>query len=231
VEWLAAKGVGNIVTDNPAMQEYYRREYGTDSICIAYGSEDQYGVEPAIYQELAVAPGQYLLVVARLERENNTDIVIREYVASGVKMPLVIVGDAPYGDEYLKELHGLANEKVIFAERINDQGKLNALYAGAYLYLHGHEVGGTNPSLLRAMGRGTAPVVVDVDFNRHVVGDQGFFFRKDPGALAGLLSRLVAAPGEIAGIRAGLGERTHSRYSWADVVTRYAGYFRELAAG
>ncbi|MBP8979625.1 MAG: DUF1972 domain-containing protein [Syntrophobacterales bacterium] len=229
VEWLAAKGVRQIVTDNPAMQEYYRREYGTDSICIAYGSEDRYGLDPTVYGEVGVTAERYLLVVARLERENNTDIVIREYVAARVEMPLVIVGDAPYGDEYLKELHRLADEKVIFAGRVNDQGKLNALYRGAYLYLHGHEVGGTNPSLLRAMGLGTVPLAVDVDFNRRVVGEQGYFFRKDPGDLAGMLSRLVATPGEVARIRSGIGEWTRSRYSWKEVVARYADYFRELA--
>ncbi|MDI9569208.1 MAG: DUF1972 domain-containing protein [Pseudomonadota bacterium] len=231
VEWLSARGVRNIVTDNPAMQEYYRREYGADSICIAYGSEDRRGVEPAVYGELAVAPQGYLLVVARLERENNTDVIIREYVASGLEMPLVVVGDAPYDDEYPKELHGMANEKVIFAGRINDQGRLNALYRGAYLYLHGHEVGGTNPSLLRAMGLGTVPVAADVDFNRRVIDAQGFFFRKDPGDLARLLARLVAASGEIAAIRAAVGDWTRKHYSWADVVARYAGYFQELAAG
>jgi len=229
VEWLAARGVKNIVTDNPAMLEYYRREYAADSICIAYGSEDRYGVEPAVYEELALVPEGYLLVVARLERENNTDVVIREYVASEVEMPLIVVGDAPYGDEYLKELQQLSNDRVKFAGRINDQGRLNALYRGAYLYLHGHEVGGTNPSLLRAMGLGAVPVAVDVDFNRHVVGEQGFFFRKDPGDLARLLHRLAEASGELAGIRSIVGEWTRNRYSWSDVVTRYAEYFQELA--
>jgi len=70
---------------------------------------------------------------------------------------------------------------------------------------------------------------VDVDFNRHVVGEQGFFFRKDPGDLARLLHRLAEASGELAGIRSVVGEWTRKRYSWSDVVTRYAGYFQELA--
>jgi len=62
------------------------------------------------------------------------------------------------------------------------------------------------------------------------VSEQGYFFRKDPGELAGMLSRLVAAPGEVDRIRKVVGEWTRRRYSWTDVVARYAGYFRELAA-
>lgn len=228
VEWVCSRCASALVTDNPAMQDYYRNEYGADSVYIPYGAASHYGVDESVYDELSLTPGAYLLVVARLEPENNTDFLIEEYNRTAIKMPLLVVGDCPYSPHFGRRLQTLANERVLFAGRVNDQAKLNALYKGAYLYLHGHEVGGTNPSLLRAMQAGRAPVVIDVPFNTHVIGDSGFTFPRTTGGLSGLLECLVADPAQVeqAGRSARL--RADSEFSWDAVVQEHAHLFQGL---
>ena len=228
VEWVSARIVKNIITDNQGMADYYLHNYHAESMQIAYGASSPYGVDGTVYNELALAAGSYLLVVARLEPENNVDVIIREYVAARAKMPLVIVGGAPYGEDYMDYLRSLANGHVLFAGQFSDQAKLNALYKGAYLYVHGHEVGGTNPSLLRAMGFGTAPLVMDVDYNRYVVGPQGLVFNKEKGNLAATLDKLANDAGEVRRAGQTAMARVDKEYNWEAVSNRYAEYFRSL---
>jgi glycosyltransferase involved in cell wall biosynthesis len=228
VEWVSARMVKNIITDNQGMADYYLHNYHADSMQIAYGASSPYGVDETVYNELALATDSYILAVARLEPENNVDVVVREYVAAKVEMPLVIVGGAPYGEDYMNYLRSLANERVLFAGPFSDQAKLNALYKGAYFYVHGHEVGGTNPSLLRAMGFGTAPLVMDVDYNRYVVGPQGFVFTKEDGNLAATLGKLVNDASEVKKAGQTALDRVNKEYNWEAVSDRYAEYFRSL---
>ena len=144
-------------------------------------------------------------------------------------MPLVVVGDAPYGPEYMKQLKSLGNERVLFAGRVNDQAKLNGLYQGAYLYIHGHEVGGTNPSLLRAMDAGIAPVVLNVPFNASVVKDSGVVFEKDEGSLVSVLQRLEANPAEVRRLGQSASARSLKDFSWDAVAADHHELFARLA--
>jgi glycosyltransferase involved in cell wall biosynthesis len=228
VEWVCARCATALVTDNPAMQEYYRAEYGANSSYIPYGSASRYGVDESVYDELGLTPGGYLLVVARLEPENNADFLIEEYSRTAVKLPLIVVGDWPYSPQFKRRLDALANDRVLFVGRVNDQRKLNALYKGAYLYLHGHEVGGTNPSLLRAMQAGATPVVIDVPFNTYVIGDCGFTFQHTTGALSRLLECLVTCPAEVEHVGRKAKLRVESKFNWNSVVQDHVRLFRGL---
>jgi glycosyltransferase involved in cell wall biosynthesis len=229
VEWVCARFVGTIVTDNPAMKDYYLTHYNADSTYIPYGAHNHAGIDNSVLEELHLRPNSFLLVVARLEKENNTDLIIREFVSSGCEMPLLIVGDSPYGKEYLLTLQHSGNEKVHFAGRIDDQAKLNSLYESAYLYIHGHEVGGTNPSLLRAMDAGVAPLVIDVSFNRAVIADCGYVFTNKEGNLAGVLRELSLQSNEVkrTGERAKI--RAEREFQWESVVSCYAKLFMSVA--
>lgn len=230
VEWLAARTATALVTDNPAMQNYYLDQYAAKSVYLPYGAGSSYGVDRSILRDLDLSPRGYLLVVARLEPENNTDFVIEEYRSSKICMPLVIVGDAPYNSAFQARLKRLSSGNVVFTGRMNDQSKLNALYEDAYLYIHGHEVGGTNPSLLRAMGAGTAPLVLDVPFNRTVVADAGFLFEKRAGHLSRQLKDLVSAPPKVFRVAESAKVRAADCFTWDSVVARHARLFLELTS-
>ncbi len=229
MEWLCARLATSLISDNLIMRDYYLGEYGAPSTYIPYGAADPAPADPMVYQEYGLCPHAYLLVVARLERENNTDFIIEEYVRSGLSLPLVVVGDAPYDPPYLARLHELADSRVIFTGRLHDQPKLNALYAGAYLYIHGHEVGGTNPSLLRAMGAGVAPLVIDLPFNTTVVAGAGFVFERRIGQLTKVLERLAASPTLVreAGLQAKF--RAAADFRWEAVVADYEKLFSKVS--
>ena len=229
VEFLCAKYIKTIVTDNPVMKEYYLNNYNRDSICIPYGASNSYGFDDAVLQEFEILKKSYFLVVARLEQENNTDLIIKEYVSSDVDMPLVVVGDAPYDKVYMEKLQKLANKKVLFIGRVDNQAKLNTLYSEAYLYIHGHEVGGTNPALLRAMGLGIAPLVIDVLFNVSVIGDCGFVFNSTDGNLSSILKELAKHP-EIVEHKGNLAKKkADADFTWESVVAKYKNYFDEIS--
>ncbi|MBN1353550.1 MAG: DUF1972 domain-containing protein [Candidatus Omnitrophica bacterium] len=228
VELLSKWTANVLVTDNPAMKEYYKEEYGAHSVCIAYGASNAEGTDESVYRELGVYPDNYLLVVARLEPENNTDFIIDEYVNARIDMPLVVVGDSPYDPDIMKRLRRLAGGKVYFTGYISNQRKLNSLYKGAYIYIHGHEVGGTNPSLLRAMDAQTAPLSIDVSFNKAVIGECGFFFEKRRGSLSDILSRLTKEPEEVKGKSRMAKERADTAFKWESVIEEYKQLFYDV---
>ena len=150
---------------------------------------------------------------------------------STARLPLVIVGDAPHAASYSATVRSLAgNRDVRFVGSVWDQTLLDQLYANALLYLHGHSVGGTNPSLLRAMGAGAPVAAYDVVFNREVLGDTGTYFA-DSRELEALIDdaeadRDASAARGLAGQR-----RVAANYDWDRVTDQYESLCRELIDG
>ena len=217
-ESLAVRWSDALIADAQGIADYYQGEFGAPTTLLTYGAPL---VQPGADRltELDLAPGGYHLVVARFEPENHVDVIVDGYRRSSASKPLVVVGSAPYSDEYTARVHGLADERVRFLGGVWDQEQLDQLYANSYTYLHGHSVGGTNPSLLRAIGAGAAVLAYDVDFNREVVADSGRFF-VSPADVAGLVE---AAESDPAGVRAA-GTRARElagRYDWDHVAAGY----------
>lgn len=229
VEGFCARTATELVTDARAMQHYYRREWGRDSTCLAYGAETGGGANDEGLRRFALQPQGYYLVVARIEPENNTELLVREYLASGLPHPLIVVGAARYESESSRRLFALACERVRFVGGVYEAEVLNGLYRGCRVYLHGHEVGGTNPGLLRAMSWGAPCVAVDVDFNREVIGPSGRFFAKTDGAMAAAVRSLDGDAEALAAMRAAVQERARTAYRWDDVAAGYAALFRRMA--
>jgi glycosyltransferase involved in cell wall biosynthesis len=228
-EFVGTKVANCLVTDSRAMQKYYEETYSSRSEYIAYGYKvGERGGSRAL-QLLMLNERGYFLVVARLEPENNIHLIIKEYVSSSVKLPLIVVGDAPYDNNYLKSLQQLADKRVRFVGRIYDQAILNSLYENAYAYLHGHEVGGTNPSLLRAMGAGTVPIVLDVEFNREAVSDIGITFTKTPGSLSQKITELEHEPEKAIELGRRSSVHVDKIYDWDVVTEQYANLFHRIA--
>ena len=126
---------------------------------------------------LGLDPGRFHLVVARFEPENNVDLMVEGYRRSGSTLPLVVVGSAPHASLYRARVVSSAGPNVRFLGAIWDQELLDQLYGNCASYLHGHSVGGTNPSLLRAMGAGAPIIAYDVVFNRETAEDAARYVR------------------------------------------------------
>jgi glycosyltransferase involved in cell wall biosynthesis len=127
--------------------------------------------------ELNLISGEYHLIVARLEPENHVLESVVGYTQSKESKPLIVVGSAPYSDWYIDALKKAADSRTRFLGGIYDQELLNQLYAHAATYTHGHSVGGTNPSLLRAMGAGAQILAFDCDFNREVTDNLALYWK------------------------------------------------------
>ncbi len=227
-EWLCAKFATALITDNPEMENYYKKEYNRGSAMISYGAFNCYGSNPSFLDKMGLVWKKYNLVVARLEPENNTDLIIREYVRSSATLPLIIVGDSPYNQGYFNELRAMKDSRVQLVGRINDQILLNTLYQGANIYIHGHEVGGTNPSLLRAMGAGTMPLVIDAPFNKAVIAECGLVFSKKDCSLRKAVEDLEKNPDLVKRIGESAYARAESEFTWEKVTGEHKRLFSAL---
>ncbi|SDF27129.1 Glycosyltransferase involved in cell wall bisynthesis [Blastococcus aurantiacus] len=225
-ESLAVRWSDALIADAVGIADYYRHEFGAPTTLLTYGAPL---IEPGSDRlaELGLEPGQYHLVVARFEPENHVELIVDGYARSSATKPLVVVGSAPYSDEYTARVHAAADGRVRFLGGVWDQVQLDQLYANSYTYLHGHSVGGTNPSLLRAIGAGAAVLAFDCDFNREVVAEAGRYFGS-PADVAALVEAAEAEPRRIrsAGRRA---RELAANYDWDAVATGYEKLAQALA--
>jgi glycosyltransferase involved in cell wall biosynthesis len=231
-ESLAVRWSDALIADARSIQDYYTERFGADSVFIAYGAPILAETDTSKLAEAGYAPGEYHLVVARFEPENHVHVAVEGYRRSEASRPLVVVGSAPYADEYTRQVKELAGDdpRIRFLGGVWDQDLLDALYAGALTYLHGHSVGGTNPSLLRAMGAGASVVAYDVNFNREVLGEEAGRFFGDAESLAYQIEVAEADPGAAADRGSAARKRAAERYVWDDVATAYERLCEDLQA-
>ena len=231
-EALAVRWSDALIADAQGIVDYYRSEFDVATDLISYGAPVLRDLRSDRLEGLGVTPGGYHLVVARFEPENHVDVAVAGHVASAARLPLVVVGSAPYADEYTRRIEAQAasDPRVRLLGGVWDQAQLDQLYAHALTYVHGHSVGGTNPSLLRAIGAGTAVLAYDVGFNREVLGEDGRYFTT-PEQLAAELEQAEAEPERTAAAGRRLQDRAAERYRWEDVALRYEQLCVRLAGG
>ena len=228
-ESLAVRWSDALIADASGIQDYYRREFGAGSELISYGAPLLGDPQPELLRPLGLERDGFHLVVARFEPENHVEMIVAGYPAAAPTQPLVVVGSAPYAREYTARVHAAADARVRFLGGVWDQELLDQLYANATTYLHGHSVGGTNPSLLRAIGAGAAVNAFDVAFNREVLADAGVYFT----SAADVAEQVVAAEDGADDVRL-RGKSSLERaeqYDWDEVAAGYERLCRGLAAG
>lgn len=227
-ERRSARWSDAVIADAQGIADHLRDAHGISARYIAYGAPI---VTPGATRlaEIGVAARQYHLVVARFEPENHVQEIVTGYVASRARMPLIVVGDAPYADGYRAQVHATSggDPRVVFLGSLWDSELLDALYAHATTYVHGHSVGGTNPSLLRALGAGAPVSAYDVVFNREVAAGAGVYFTTP--AEVGALCEAAEADPDAARARGSAGQMDVARrYRWSEVADAYEDLAREL---
>lgn len=221
-----------VIADAQAIADHVKREYGRDCVVIPYGAPV---INPGSDRlvDVDATPQGYHLVVARFEPENHVLDAVHAYRQSTEERPLLVVGSAPYSEWYVQKVHEAARRdpRIRFLGGIYDQDLLDQLYANAVTYIHGHSVGGTNPSLLRAMGAGAPVLAYDVEFNREVTADQAFFW-PDADALTAVLDAITRGErGEDLERFRQLGrQRVADVYQWDTVTDQYEALVKKLAA-
>lgn len=227
--WCCTKLAPVVIADSQAIRSYYRERWGRDCYYASYGADPYEPEAPRFLGDYGLKPDSYLLVVARLDPENNTDLLIRAYERLETDLPLVIVGDTRYESDYVRRLKALANDRVRFLGVIYDKPRLRELLANSIAYLHGHSVGGTNPVLVDAMACRACVLYVDVPFNAEVVGDAGVPFPAEAATAAERIAALLNDPARREVLRDAARERQEARYTWEKATDAYEALCRSLA--
>lgn len=230
---MAVRFYDVIIADCRAMADVYRKEFGARPVTIGYGAHILKLRDPVQLDRRGLASRDYYLVVGRLIPDNNVALMVREFLGTGSRRKLVVVGDVPYRDAYALRLKRTEDPRLVFTGYIRDQEELAELFQHCYAYLHGHEFGGTNPSLLTALGSGCAVCALDTVFNREVLEDgvYGLLFSKARGDLGALLRWMEDSPKYLEGMRSKSADRIAGRYSWEGVASQYLRLFQKMVEG
>lgn len=243
-ERLMVKSADLLICDSRNIETYIRNEYAEyhpNTIYISYGAEtslsvleDNSGVFQNWLREKGLTAGEYYLVVGRFVPENNYETMIREFMKSHTKKAFALITNV--SASFLRQLAERtgyeADPRIRFVGTVYDQQLLKKIREQAYGYLHGHEVGGTNPSLLEAMGSTELNLLLDVGFNREVGMDGAVYWGKGDGELASLIDRMDwITPEERRELGRKARERIRKNYSWDDISDRYEELFIQKAGG
>lgn len=174
-EGLAARHGEVLIADSIGIKDYIRRKYQKEAVYIPYGADIPESFSDSYLADFTLQAYQYHLLIARMEPENNVELVIRGYLDSGHHYPLIIIGNMQnkYGQFLFKKY---ASASVRFPGSIYDYSLINSLRYFSALYYHGHSVGGTNPSLLEAMACRCNIAAHDNVFNRGILGNDARYF-------------------------------------------------------
>ena len=231
---LARWSASALVTDCAAMQRIYRARFKAASTVIPYCWT---GIAPSAGSEalarFALERRSYLLIAGRFVPENNIVEMTGAYLATDLTLPLVILGRANYDSPVSRELVELSRQdgRVVLAGHVDDRAHFAALVAGSLVYLHGHSVGGINPSLLEAMGCGARIAALDTPFNREALGEAGDYFRDAGRDLSPLLRDVAAETGQANDRRRTAAvERAMGHFALSDVADAYEALLREVAS-
>lgn len=237
-EQLMAKHCDLLICDSKNIEDYIHDEYGKynpKTTFISYGAETRKSKladdDPKLiawYKEKGLSPKSYYLVVGRFVPENNYETMIREFMKSHSKRDFALITNV--SDKFLEELkektHFDQDSRIKFVGTVYDKELLMKIRENAYGYFHGHEVGGTNPSLLEALGSTDLNLLLDVGFNREVAEDSALYWTKQSGNLASLIDW---ADGMNADEISELGKKASLRiveaYSWQHIADEYESRF------
>lgn len=227
---LATKFYDVIINDSFAMAKIYKKEFNVNSKVITYGANIRYSQKPEMIKKWNLKPLNYYLVVGRLIPDNNSDVIIREFVKSKSTKKLVIVGDVPYKDKFAEKIKDTKDERIIFTGYVTDQNELAELYHHCFAYIHGHEFGGTNPTMLKALAYGCAVIALDTVFAKEMCdGDKhALYFTKEEGNLMQLIDMLEDDDSVLHDLRNTSRDRIIENYTWEKITKQYIELFSNL---
>lgn len=242
-EKLMVKHADLLVCDSKNIEKYIQedyKQYNPRTTFIAYGADmeksklkDDDSKLVNWYKEKGVKAKEYYLVVGRFVPENNYETMITEFMKSNTKKDFVLITNVEQNKFYeqLKQKTGFDKDsRIKFVGTVYDQELLKKIRENAYGYLHGHEVGGTNPSLLEALASTDLNLLLDVGFNREVGEDGAVYFNKKEMNLSKLIDELdQITPEKIAEIGKKAKKRILQEYSWNYIVKEYENQFIYLS--
>lgn len=240
-ERLMVKHADLLVCDSKNIEKYILTEYSKyrpNTTFISYGADiqkstlkDDSAQLSDWYKRFNVTAENYYLIVGRFVPENNYEVMIREFMASDSNRDLVIITNVEHNKffESLKKKTDFESDKRIkFVGTVYDQELLKKIRENAFAYLHGHSVGGTNPSLLEALASTKLNLLFDIGFNKEVAEDSALYWRKNKNNLSGLINRAdTISDQRVEKFGINSTKRVNNEYAWPKIINEYENLFEE----
>lgn len=230
-EYLATILPNSFLTDSYAVQNYYENTYNRQPSYIPYGSEVEVVPPGQILAKYGLEARKYVLFVGRLVPENCAHHLVSAFKKLETDFKCVIVGDAPYANDYQAELKALASgdQRILFTGYVFGNG-YHELGSNAYIFVETSGVGGTHPALLEAMAFGNCVVTHNTLENLETIGDSGLTYNGEFGSngLAEVLERLLKNHDEVEKYRQKASQRAKNVYSWEMVTDKYEILFHQI---
>ncbi len=174
-----------VITDSKEMSKIYKINFNKDSELIAYGSTMSEISSMEILDLYNLKKNNYYLIVGRLIPDNNSEIIIQGFINSNSRKKIVIVGDVPYTDKYSNKIKNIKSEQIILTGYIKNQENLSQLYSNCFGYIHGHEFGGTNPTMINALSLNCQILALNTVFNHEMLcKKKAIYFEKSINSIS-----------------------------------------------
>ena len=245
LEWLRPKwkGIGSlyfkissklstylfdqIITDSNEMSKIYEEIFKKKSSVIAYGPTMNKSYNKMILESFELVEKNYYLIVGRLIPDNNSKLIIEGFLSSNSNKKLVIVGDVPYKDKYAEKVKSFRSEKIILTGYISDADDLSCLYDNCYCYIHGHEFGGTNPTMINALYLNCQIIALNTRFNIEMLEDkEAILFEKNQKSIKGAINLLEKSYMDL--LVQNNSHKLSKKYNWNFIKDQYLKIFFEL---
>lgn len=228
-EKIATKIPHIVIADSRVIQERYKEIYKKETVFIPYGANIELNHNDDYLEKFGLEKNKYILFVGRLEPENQAHLLLKVFRTIKSDLKLAVVGDAPYAGEYKKELHHLADDRVVFTGFVFGEG-YQQLSTHAYFYVLTSGVEGTRPVLLDQMAFGNCVLVRNSKANMEVIGNSGFAFdrQREIDDLKDKLEYLINHPEKVRlyGNKAQM--RVRKEYDWDIITEKYKKLFTQL---
>jgi len=222
VEQIACKYATLVISDNKGIQEYLNKSRGISSVVIPYGGDHALNSNKKFKEWpdtlLSALRTKYVLTICRIEPENNIEMLIKGFLHSKAQK-YILVGNwnaTPYGKTIYKRYE--KESRLLCPNPIYDLSLLNQLRTNCIAYLHGHSVGGTNPSLVEAMFFNRPIIAFDVSFNRYTTDNLALYFdsAKD---LTKIINQTISGIHDDVGSK--LAQLALNQYTWLNIAEQY----------
>ncbi|MDV7720229.1 DUF1972 domain-containing protein [Pediococcus ethanolidurans] len=241
-EKLMVKYADLLICDSQNIEKYIKsvyKKFKPKTTFIAYGSDVKKSTlsenDPKLvewFDRYNIKPNEYYLIVGRFVPENNYEVMIREFIRSSTNKDLVIITNVERNKFFnkLKEKTNFeSDDRIKFVGTVYELELLKKIRESAYAYLHGHSVGGTNPSLLEALASTKINLLFDVGFNREVGKEGALYWNSNPGSLFKLINKVDnLSINAIQNLDQKSTQRILSKYSWSSIIENYEKCFTEV---
>lgn len=228
-ERMAVRYADALIADNEGIRQEIQKRYKRDTSTIAYGGNQAFAVE-ATQEDCTKYPflrQPYAFKVCRIEPENNIELILKAFQAQR-DLPLVVVGNWQHSEwaRNLRESYS-GHPHIFLLDPIYDPHTLNLLRSNAYVYVHGHQAGGTNPSLVEAMALGLPVLAYDVVFNVETTAHKALYFQD----VATLQALIQTSPRTFKQLGETMADIAATRYTWEAISQAYAQLFDKVHVG